>query len=108
MTYIDDHIQEKRYDSIEEYLKVCRKNTIAPDFFSIEPFNYLWKKGLLISPMSLIRIIKDDSDELYGLTGLGKLEGINLAGYKKTEGIHEPVDILAGNIWHLINFKIQK
>jgi hypothetical protein len=102
---------EKEHSSLENFLVERIKSGAEPLLFGYTPFQYLWKKELLIKG-DVIRTNLQQRyiDCHYLITSEGNLEGIEAAGgqYSGKKGIYTPKEILnlknCDNGWTLCFF----
>lgn len=91
-----------RDGTIEEYIEHCRNERIPKCFRGPEQFQQLVDLGYITPNITSIRIMYSSGrgDEFYGVVDDFKLEGIEVAVHCGKKGIHDPKELLSGDVPH--------
>jgi hypothetical protein len=92
----------KRDGTIESYIEKCRDEGLPKCFRGSEQFHQLVDLGYIVPNITSIRIMYSHGrgDEFYGVVDDFKLEGIEVAVHGGKKGVHDPSELLSGDVPH--------
>ncbi|MAG02218.1 hypothetical protein CMI42_02680 [Candidatus Pacearchaeota archaeon] len=92
----------QRDGTIEDYIEYCRNERLPKCFRGPEQFQRLVDLGYITPDITSIRIMYNfgRGDEFYSVVRGFKLEGADVLVHSGKQGIHDPRELLSGDVPH--------
>jgi hypothetical protein len=111
--YIDDFVKRQGFKTTQQYLEFCYENHNPARFKGEKYFSSLFQAKIIVPDFSFVRVMYvAGTDQSYGVTEDGRLEGLDLQAHSGRMGIHNPAEILslenAPDGWDLESFRLPR